>query len=167
MSKCLETPNRATVFLVRAGWSCKWLDFCLGICISSDWAFELAWLHSVLCRGLIAFSVFGLPSAFLLQKVLFSFWLHILKYHKWWIFNWFLLGGVFLVGVFFGSKDKSPETIEEPCLVSMKSHLDLIENTSFENDHCHSVSCVVNHTAHGKLPDQLNVNITAKSKPVQ
>lgn len=72
-----------------------------------------------------------------------------------------------MVGVFFGSKDKSSETIEEPCLVSMRSHLDLIENTNFENDHCHSVACVVNHTAHGKLPDPLNVNITAKSKPVQ
>lgn len=72
-----------------------------------------------------------------------------------------------MVGVFFGSKDKSPETIEEPCLVSMKSHLDLIENTSFENYNFHSVACVVNHTAHGKLPDQLNVNISAKSRPVQ
>lgn len=49
----------------------------------------------------------------------------------------------------------------------MKSHLDLIENTNFENDHCHSIACVVKHTAHGKLPDQLNVNISAKSKPVQ
>lgn len=78
-----------------------------------------------------------------------------------------LVGFFFLVGVFFGNEDKSPGTAEEPCLVSMKSHLHLIENTSFENDDCHSVACGVNHTAHGKLPDQLNVNITAKSKPVQ
>lgn len=42
MSKHLGPSNRATVFLVRTGWSSKWLDLCLGKCISSDWAFELA-----------------------------------------------------------------------------------------------------------------------------
>lgn len=42
MPKYLETPNRATVFFVRTGWSSKWLDFSLGNCISSDWAFEPA-----------------------------------------------------------------------------------------------------------------------------
>ena len=49
----------------------------------------------------------------------------------------------------------------------MKSHLDLIEDAGFENDHSHSVACVVSHTAYGKLPDQLNMRILAKFKPVQ
>lgn len=38
----LEPPKRAIVFLVRTGCSSKWLEFCLGKCISSNWAFELA-----------------------------------------------------------------------------------------------------------------------------
>lgn len=87
-------------------------------------------------------------------------------------FVWF---GVFLVGsffwwvlvLFFVVRKKSPETIEEPYLFSVKSHLDLIEDTSFENDRSHSVACVVSCTAYGKLPDQLNMNILAKFKPVR
>lgn len=71
------------------------------------------------------------------------------------------------VSWFFCSKQKSLETIEEPYHLSLKSHLDLIEDTSSENDHSHSVACGVSCAAYGKLPDQLNMNILAKFKPVQ
>lgn len=80
---------------------------------------------------------------------------------------WCFFGGFFFLvgfGFVFCSKEKSPETIEEPYLFSVKSHLDLIEDRSFENDHSHSVACVVSRTAYGKLPDQLNMNILAKFK---
>lgn len=65
---------------------------------------------------------------------------------------------------FFCSKEKRPKTMEEPCLFSERSHLDLIEDTSFENNHSHSV---VSSTAYGKLPAQLNMNILARFKPLQ
>lgn len=78
----LGNPKQSYCLAFNSWLVFKWLDFYLGKCISSDWAFELALLHSVLCRKRV-FSVFGLPSAFLLQKVLFSFWLHIFECHKW------------------------------------------------------------------------------------
>lgn len=51
----------------------QWFDFCLGKWISSDWALELAWLHSVLCRKLIVLSLFWLPSAFCYRKFYLAF----------------------------------------------------------------------------------------------
>lgn len=82
----------------------------------------------------------------------------------------FLFGESFfgcLVCSFYFGKEKSTKAIEKLCLFSLKSHLDLIGDTSFENYHSHSVACVVSCTAYGKLPDPSNMHILAKFKAVQ